>query len=69
MTGTVRVIVPKLALLTAMRLSPGVVPGMSKFTWLKTLKNSARNCMFIEPLKRKFRNTPMFQLWNDGPRR
>ena len=69
MTGTVRVIVPKLALLTAIRLSPGVVPGMSKFTWLKTLKNSARNCTFIDPLNRKFLNSPMFQLWNEGPRR
>src|SRR5687767_8870603 len=61
---------PKLALFTAMRLSPGVVPGISKFTWLKTLKNSMRSCtlLWLVPY-RKFLNRPMFQLWNDGPRR
>src|SRR6266536_2790304 len=68
-TGTVRVSFPKLALLTAIRLSDGVVPGMSKFTWLKTLKISIRNCAFISRLERKFLKSPIFQLWNDGPYR
>ena len=58
--GSVRVMTPKLPPLR-------FVFGMSKFTWLKTLKNSARNCTFMSVPMRKFLNSPMSQVCRFGP--
>ena len=58
--GCVLVMRPNEALFTA-------VAGLSKFTWLNTLNNSARNCMLMSLPKRIILNNPMSQLYVLGP--
>ena len=51
MTGTVLVIFPKLALLTAIRLSPGVVPGMSNEDFVAAAEAAKDGCPISQALK------------------